>query len=131
MAWNYKPGVPIYQQIVSIMKAGIASGTYPAGSRVPTVREMALEAGVNPNTMQRAFAEMEREGYFYSVRTSGRYVTEETEKLKDLRKSLSQAHIGELFRQLRGLGMKDEEILTAVREWTETEGREPAAGRKE
>lgn len=123
MAWTYKPGVPIYQQIVSIMKAGIASGTYPAGSRVPAVREMALEAGVNPNTMQRAFAEMEREGYFYSVRTSGRFVTEDTDKLRDLRRSLSAGHIEEMFRQLRSLGMTDDEILAAVADWKEKEGR--------
>ena len=119
MEWEFRNGVPIYQQIVLTMKIRIANGSYPPGSKVPAVRELALEAGVNPNTMQRALAELEREGLLAAMRTSGRYVTEEVGRLQQLRLELSTTFIRELFENLRQLGMTDEEIHMAVREWRE------------
>lgn len=117
MAWTYKAGIPIYTQIISIIKTRIANGTYPAGTRLPAVRELAVDAGVNPNTMQRALAELERSGIIYSVRTSGRFVTEDTDMLSDLRRSLGREQIAELFASLQALGMTEEEIVKAVQEW--------------
>jgi DNA-binding transcriptional regulator YhcF (GntR family) len=121
MKWQFKPGLPIYQQLVSIMKNSIANGTYPAGAKLPPVREIAMEAGVNPNTMQRAFATLEQEGLLYSVRTSGRFVTEDQNMLNNLRKDLSGDYIRELVSQLTQLGMSREEILAAVSEWIQKE----------
>ena len=117
MAWTYKAGIPIYTQIIGIIKARIAGGTYPAGTKLPAVRELAVDAGVNPNTMQRALAELERSGVIYSVRTSGRFVTEDTAMLRDLRRSLAREQIAALFASLRALGMTEEEIVAAVPEW--------------
>ena len=119
MEWEFRNGVPIYQQIVLTMQIRIANGTYPPGSKVPAVRELALEAGVNPNTMQRALAELEREELLAAMRTSGRYVTQDQERLRRLRGELSTAFIKELFENLRHLGMSDDEITEAVRKGRE------------
>ena len=85
--------------------------------RAPPVRELALEAGVNPNTMQRAFAELERDGLVFSQRTSGRFVTEDEEALRQIRRSLSEEIINELCTRLTHLGMDREEIRAAVDAW--------------
>ncbi len=114
MAWNFNDNAPIYLQIVSGLQREIASGAYPPGSRLPSVRDLALEAGVNPNTMQRALAELERRGLVNAQRTSGRFVTEDTNALTGLRRSMSDRIIRELVGKLRELGMTDEEIVTAV-----------------
>lgn len=119
MDWQFKPGQPIYTQIVEQMKLGIARGVFRPGERIPTVRELALEAAVNPNTMQRALAELEREGLFYTERTSGRFVTEEGEALNRMRKELVEDFIGELFANLEKMGMSREEIAKAVAAWAE------------
>jgi DNA-binding transcriptional regulator YhcF (GntR family) len=115
--WEFKSGAPIYQQIVLAVKFRIANGTYPPGSKFPAVRELALEAGVNPNTMQRALAELEREGLLMTVRTSGRLVTGNEERLRMLRMELGNSFIGDMFVNLRRLGLSDEEIVEAVRSW--------------
>ena len=114
MDWNFKNGIPIYQQIIQTMQIRIVNGTYPPGSRLPAVRDLAMEAGVNPNTMQRALSELERDRLLYSIRTSGRFVTEDQTLLKELRKDLSSTFIRELYESLRKLGMTDEEIAEAV-----------------
>lgn len=117
MTWIFKEGSPIYQQIVQTMKIRIANGTYPPGSKIPAVRDLALEAGVNPNTMQRALAELERESLVKSERTSGRFVTQDEEALKGLRESLGREFIREMFARMLQLGMTADEIVEAVKRW--------------
>lgn len=117
MEWTFKEGLPIYTQIIEQMKMRIASGAYRPGAKLPSVRELAVEAGVNPNTMQRAFAELEREGLLYAVRTSGRFITEEDSVLSNLQKSLGRNFIADLFNNLDKLGMSKEEIVSAVEQW--------------
>ncbi len=117
MKWTFENGIPIYLQILGRLRTEIASGAYPPGAKLPAVRELALEAGVNPNTMQRAFAELERDGLVYTQRTSGRFVTEDAEVLKNLRKNLSEDVIEEMCTRLMHLGMSREEIRSAVEEW--------------
>ena len=119
MKWVFKEGVPIYQQIVETLRTRIANGTYPPGSQMPTVRDLALEAGVNPNTMQRALSELERTGLVHSERTSGRFVTENRESLHELRSSLAEEYIREMFRSLAALGLSREEIRDLVQAWQE------------
>ena len=114
MEWRFKEGIPIYQQIISELKLRLLNGTYPPGSRIPAVRELALEAGVNPNTMQRALLELERDDLLASVRTSGRFATEDEEKLSKLRSTLSESCIEEMTGRLRTLGLTDKEIMDAV-----------------
>jgi len=116
MAWNFNDNAPIYLQIVNTLKRNIASGAYPPGSRLPSVRDLALEAGVNPNTMQRALSELERSGLVNSQRTAGRFITEDAGALLDLRKSMSEEIVSDFIARLRGLGMSDEQILDTVRD---------------
>ena len=124
MAWKFNDNAPIYLQIVNALKRNIASGAYPPGSRLPSVRDLALEAGVNPNTMQRALSELERSGLVNSQRTAGRFITEDADALLELRKSMSEEIVGELISRLRGLGMSGEQILDMIREKIDSEHKE-------
>ena len=121
MAWNFDGNTPIYLQIVNTLKRDIAGGAYPPGSRLPSVRDLAVEAGVNPNTMQRALAELERNGLVNSQRTAGRFITEDAAALTQLRKSMSEQIISELVAKLRALGISDEQIPESVREWIDSD----------
>ena len=91
MKWEFKNGIPIYLQIIGQIKRQIVSGELAPGSRIPAVRDLAKEAGVNPNTMQRALTQLEQEGLLYTQRTSGRFVTQEEEIMKQTRMQLSDS----------------------------------------
>ena len=115
MEWNFKNGIPIYTQIIDEMTMRIASGAYQPGEKLPSVRDLAMDAGVNPNTMQRALAELERRGLVFSERTSGRFVTKEDGVLKELHEDLAKKYFEELAEKLRKIGMTGEEIAGAVK----------------
>jgi DNA-binding transcriptional regulator YhcF (GntR family) len=117
MEWNFENGVPIYLQLMDGFRQAIARGEYPPGEKLPAVRDLAVEAGVNPNTMQRALAELEREGLVYSMRTSGRFVTEDTKVLESLRRELSDACFAAMYEKLTALGMSETEIREALDRW--------------
>ena len=117
MTWKFSDDIPIYLQIIERMKIDIVSGKYRSGDKLPAVRDLAMESGVNPNTVQKALAELERQGLVQSERTSGRFVSIDDEKMETLRKDLSAEYIGELFRRLRDLGMTDRMIRDAVKNW--------------
>ncbi len=121
MKWRFSDDVPIYLQIIEFMKADIVSGRYSSGDKLPAVRDLATEAGVNPNTVQKAFAELERQGFVQSERTSGRFVSIDDEKIKELRGDLSDSCIKELFMRLRDLCMDDRQIKDAVDHWEDKE----------
>ena len=121
MNWSFKEGLPIYTQLIEQIKMHIARGEFKPGDQIPSVRELAMEAGVNPNTMQRALSELEREGLLYSIRTSGRFVTEDGGKLSELKRSLAINFIGDMFGNLRNLGMDDNDIIAAVQHFTKGE----------
>ena len=114
MKWDFKSGEPIYQQIMRVLRTQIASGEYPPGCRFPAVRELALEAGVNPNTMQRALAELEREGLLVTVRTTGKFVTEDQELISRTRSDLAADSIRALIGSLKNLGLTEDQILAEV-----------------
>lgn len=78
MPWNLDSDRPIFQQIIDKIQTDILSGKYAPGDKLPSVRELAMMAAVNPNTMQKALAELERSGLVYTQRTSGRFITEDT-----------------------------------------------------
>ncbi len=111
MQWQLRDDRPFYQQLMEILTEQIASGRLEAGSKVPPVRELAAEAGVNPNTMQRALAELEREGLLYTNRTSGRYVTEDSEMIRKVREMIAEDRINEFLTGMGQLGFKGAEIL--------------------
>ena len=88
MNWKFSGDRPVYQQIMELMRGGIVKGDLPPGGKVPSVRELAAQAQVNPNTMQRAMTELEREGLLISGGTSGRTVTENPEVLEKMREEI-------------------------------------------
>lgn len=114
MAWNLDSDRPIFLQIVERIQMDIISGKYAPGDKLPSVRDLASEAAVNPNTMQKAFTELERTGLVYSVRTSGRYITEDTTMIEELKASLAKEKIGEFLELMQNLGFKNEEILSLM-----------------
>ena len=121
MEWNFRSDQPIYAQLISGIKLGIVSGVLSPGERLPSVRDLATEAGVNPNTMQRALQELEREGMVFSQRTAGRFVTEDVNLIEKAKRSFAEEHI-RVFREGMGrLGYSREEILSLLQEEKEEE----------
>ncbi len=116
MPWNLSSDRPIFQQIIEHMELEIVQGVYEPGQRLPSVRELAAQAAVNPNTMQRALSEMERMGLMHSERTSGRYITEDESMIKALKKELAGGEISRFLEQMRRLGYSGEELLTVLKE---------------
>ncbi|OQB14166.1 MAG: HTH-type transcriptional repressor YtrA [Firmicutes bacterium ADurb.Bin193] len=114
MAWVFDNSIPIYLQLVERIKILIVSGALRPGEKIDSVRDLAQEAGVNPNTMQRALGELEREGLIYPVRTSGRFVTEDEEHLKALREEIATEKIDSLFESLLSLGYSRKEAIKEV-----------------
>lgn len=121
MKWHFKNDSPIYSQIVEQIKAGIITGDFPAGEKLPSVRDMASEAGVNPNTMQRAMAELEREGLVHSQRTSGRLVTDDESIISQAKRSLAIRHVEEFLSAMGALGFSREDTVQLLLKTTESE----------
>ena len=119
MSWKFHNESPIYLQLMEKIKISIVNGHYPSGSRLPAVRDLAVEAGVNPNTVQRAFAELEREGLVQSDRTNGRFVSEDQEMIGKIREELCDRYIREVYRSLSELGLEEEEIRKRISSWEE------------
>lgn len=117
MEWNIIGGRPIWQQLKEQIAVGIVTGVYPPGSRLPSVRELAMNAGVNPNTMQRALMELERDGLARSMGTVGRVVTEDREKINELRKLIAQDVIKQYISGMNQLGFTPEEAVKVLEEW--------------
>lgn len=111
MDWRFDTGAPIYSQLVSRIKFGIVSGELPSGERLTSVRDMAAQAGVNPNTMQRALTELEREGLVFSQRTSGRFVTEDKSVIQNAKKALAEAQVRAFIDSMSRLGFMRSEIV--------------------
>lgn len=111
MAWHFENHLPIYTQILEHIRLDVITGAYPAGSKLPSVRELAAEASVNPNTMQRALAELEQSGLIYSQRTAGRFVTEDPDMIGALKEQIAEEKIQEFFRTMRELGFQTGETL--------------------
>ncbi|MCD7981054.1 MAG: GntR family transcriptional regulator [Clostridiales bacterium] len=116
MPWYFENDRSIYIQLVEQIQNRIATGVYPPGSRLASVRELAQEAEVNPNTMQRALAELERMGLVHSQRTSGRFVTEDEGKIQNMKKEAAKKTIHTFLEQMAHLGFEKDEILDLIRE---------------
>lgn len=122
MQWQFSNEMPIYSQLVEQIKIGIVSGMFPPGERLPSVRDLATEAGVNPNTMQRAMTELERDGLVYSQRTAGRFVTEDQAVIRAAKRDLAQRHIHAFLAAMLRLGYKQEEIISLLEQEYQEEG---------
>ena len=114
MSWKLDADRQIWLQLMEILTQRVVSGEYPPGERIPSVRDLAAEAGVNPNTMQKAFAELERTGLVYSRRTSGRFITEDCHMIEQLKTSLATEKMEEFLAQMRQLGFQNDEILSLM-----------------
>ena len=111
MAWSFSTDRPIFQQIADIIVLKIISGEYPPGYRLNAVRDLALEAGVNPNTMQRALTTAEDGGIIYVRRGD---VTEDTEKIAAFRTEYVLKQTREFASRMKSLGLDDGEISAAL-----------------
>jgi DNA-binding transcriptional regulator YhcF (GntR family) len=114
MTWKFRGDRPIYAQLVEHFQCGILAGAYPPGSAVLSVRELALEAGVNPNTMQRALAELEAQGLMLTHRTIGRTVTEDKSMIDNLKEDLARAQITSFFEGMKAIGVGADEAVKLI-----------------
>ena len=116
MQWQFSNDAPIYTQLIQQVKVGIVTGAFPPGERLPSVRDLATEAGVNPNTMQRALTELERDGLVYSQRTAGRFVTEDNTMINTAKRSLAQRHVKTFLEAMLQLGFQKDEIISLIKQ---------------
>ena len=121
MPWNLDSSRPIYLQIIERVQMDIITGRYQPGDKLPSVRDLAQEAAVNPNTMQEALSELERSGLIYSQRTSGRFITEDKELIHQMKKELAAAEVSAFVAHMKQLGITPEEIRQLLAETIEEE----------
>lgn len=121
MPWNLDSSQPIYLQIIERVQMDIITGRYQPGDKLPSVRDLAQEAAVNPNTMQKALSELERSGLIYSQRTSGRFITEDKELIHQMKKELAAAEVSAFVAHMKQLGITPEEIRQLLAETIEEE----------
>lgn len=112
---DFDNNLPIYLQIVEQMKLDIISGKYKEGDKVPSVRELAAHYRVNPNTMQRAFAELENQHLVYTERTNGRFVTKDHEVIEAYRCDIAEEKVSAFLDYMDDLGICDEELLALLK----------------
>lgn len=111
MQWNLSADRPVYLQLIEQLERAIVAGEYPAGAKLPGVRELATQAAVNPNTMQRALAELETRGLVETQRTAGRTVTADGEKLAQVRSQVALGQAQIFLTAMRGLGYSREQSI--------------------
>ena len=121
MEWTFRSDLPIYAQLVDKIKLGILSGELPPGAKLPPVRELAMEAGVNPNTMQRAMQELEREGLVFAQRTAGRFVTEDMTVIESIKKELAETKLESFLADMAQLGYDRRGVAALLTEEKEAE----------
>ena len=121
MPWTLDDTRPIYLQLEDIIKSKIIAGLYKPGQKLPSVRELAAEAAVNPNTMQKALTELERSGLVYTQRTSGRYITEDTAIMQNLKHQLAHDLIHQFLETMAHLGYTREESIQLLIEESKEE----------
>ena len=121
MPWNLDSARPLYLQIIERVQMDIITGHYQPGDKLPSVRDLAQKAAVNPNTMQKALSELERSGLIYSQRTSGRFITEDKELIYQMKKELAAAEVAAFVAHMKQLGITPEEIHQLLAETIEEE----------
>ena len=114
MKWKLDTDRPIYLQIVEHIGKDIMKGKYPPQSQLPSVRALALAIGVNPNTVQRAMAELERKGLVVSQRTNGRFITDDQERIQQMKREFAQAEIQTFLSHMADLGLDTQAVIEAI-----------------
>ena len=115
MECSFHSNQPIYTQLTQQITLAILSGSIPSGGRLPTVRELAAAAGVNPNTVQRALAELEGTGLLHTQRTAGRFVTEDTAVIQSAKEDLARSRTREYLESMAQLGYDRQAALQLLR----------------
>ena len=121
MSWEFQDHLPIYAQLMDTLKRRIITGRYLPGEKLPSVRELAAEAGINPNTVQRAFSELEREGLIYTQRATGKYVTENADEIKSARQALAKTQVAEFLSNMQSLGYSVGDVIVLLQSLNESE----------
>lgn len=119
MGWELKSDRPLYAQLLEILKRRIVSGYYQPGEKLLPVRELAQEAKVNPNTMQKALQELERQNLVFAVRTTGRYITEDTVLIEETKKEFAASHVETYYKEMKTLGYEKESMIKQLSDYKE------------
>ena len=116
---DFNSSVPIYLQLMNDIKLQIVSGQLQPGEKLASVRDLAMHYEVNPNTMQKALSELERENLVFSQLTSGRFVTIETDRIQSLRQKMANEHLDALVKALSSMGYSNDEIIELIKTFLE------------
>jgi Predicted transcriptional regulators len=114
MPWKMDDSRPIYMQIMEIIQMDIVSGKYAPGDKLPSVRDLAMQASVNPNTMQKALAELEQVELVYSQRTSGRFITSDQMKIQSLKLQLAETFTAQYLANMKQIGFDNTELSSFI-----------------
>lgn len=121
---DFNENLPIYIQIMNLLKSKMVSGEISGGDKLPSVREFSKELKVNPNTIQRAYQELEREELVFTQRGMGTFVTEDIEIIKKLKKNTATNVVNNFLTEMKKIGFSSNEIIEIISEWVEKEERE-------
>jgi len=114
MNYQFSNDLPIYLQLIDAFKTAIVSGELKSGDRLDSVRDLALEAKVNPNTMQKALSELERMGLVRTERTAGRYITEDSALINSMKNEFAAIEAKNFINKMTELNLNKEEILGLI-----------------
>ena len=121
MEWQFRSDSPIYTQLTQRLTQAIIAGEFQPGERLPSVRDLAVEAGVNPNTVQRALSELERDGLVFAQRTAGRFVTENIHMIENAKFRLADRCVADFLSEMAKLGCSREEVIRLLQSMKEEE----------
>jgi len=117
MIIEFDEKIPIYLQIMDFIKKEIVKGNLKGGDKLPSVRELAEMLKVNPNTVQKAYQELEREGITYTLRGTGSFVTEDERKIEDLKKQMAISILEKFYKDMKDIGFSDEDIVNLLQSY--------------
>lgn len=115
--WEFGNDRPVYLQIIDVIITRIVSGVYNPGERIPSVRDLAEEARVNPNTMQKALSEIERLGYITSQRTAGKFITDDAEIIGALKKSKADNLLENFVDEIKKINISIDEAIEMLKKY--------------
>lgn len=121
---KFDNNLPIYVQIINLIKTKMVSGEFNGGDKLPSVREFSKELKVNPNTIQRGYKELEREGLVFTQRGMGTFVTQDIDAIKDLKKNMADELVDGFLKKMKKLGIEPSEINEMIFKRIEEEERE-------
>ena len=119
MDYQFSNDKPIYLQLMDVFKVAIVSGELPKGERLESVRDLAVVAKVNPNTMQKALSELERIGLVRTERTSGRFITDDEELILSMKKELAEKEIKSFLEKMKQMGLTKDTVIKLISDFNE------------